>query len=225
MKMNAETFRFLKELQENNNRPWFQENKTRYDLAREEFLVVVQELIDRISLFDPEVAGLEAKDCLFRIYRDVRFSPNKQPYKTYMGAYIAKGGRKSEYAGYYIHLEAGNCLLSGGIYMPEPKLLKMLRQDIYDQIDEFTAILEEPSFKQTYPSLEGEVLSRMPVGYPSDSPYGYILKHKDFSVFSSKPDNFFLKAGWIDRAIEDFQKLSTLNRFLNYTVDEYLGRV
>jgi len=223
--MNTEVFKFLKELQINNNRAWFQENKVHYDIARAEFLEVVQELINRISLFDPEVAGLEAKDCLFRIYRDIRFSPNKQPYKNYMGAYIAKGGRKSLYAGYYIHLEPGNCLLSGGIYMPDPKLLKMLRQDIYDQIDEFVAILEEPSFKKTYPSLEGDMLSRMPVGFPADFPYGDILKHKDFSVYSSKPDSFFSEEGWVDRAVDDFRKLYSLNHFLNYTVDEFLGHV
>jgi len=223
--MNTEVFKFLKELQINNNRAWFQENKARYDIARTEFLEVVQELINRISLFDPEVAGLEAKDCLFRIYRDIRFSHNKQPYQNYLGAYIAKGGRKSLYAGYYVHLEPGNSLLSGGIYMPDPKLLKMLRQDIYDQIDEFVAILEEPSFKKTYPSLDGDMLSRMPVGFPADSPYGYILKHKDFSVYSPKPDHFFSEKGWIYRAVDDFRKLYSLNHFLNYTVDEYLGHV
>lgn len=222
--MDTEIFKFLSELQANNNRAWFQENKMRYDMARTEFLEVVQELINGISLFDPEVAGLEAKDCLFRIYRDIRFSPNKLPYKTYMGAYIAKGGRKSQYAGYYIHLEPGNSLLSGGIYMPDSKLLKMLRQDIYDQIDEFVAILEEPSFKQTYPALDGEMLSRMPVGFPADSPYGHILKHKDFSVYTSKPESFFLQKDWISKALVDFRKLYSLNHFLNYTVNEYLGR-
>ncbi len=94
---------------------------------------------------------------------------------------------------------AGGCLLSGGVWCP-PALLKKLRQDIYDHIEEFTAIIEEPTFKKTFPVLEGEMLKRMPAGYPMDSPYGYIMKHKDFSVVSYKPDNFFtLRIGWIRR--------------------------
>ncbi|MDH6535455.1 DUF2461 domain-containing protein [Parabacteroides sp. 52] len=223
--MNAEIIQFLRELRENNNRPWFQENKERYEVLRKSFTSVVQELIDKISVFDPEIKGLEAKNCLFRIYRDIRFSPNKLPYKTHFAAYIAKGGRNSEYAGYYFHLEPDNCLLSGGIWMPPSKLLKMLRQDIYDQIDEFTAILEDPSFKKAFPTLEGDVLTRMPVGFPADSPYGHILKHKDFSVISNRPDSFFLQKNWMDKAVEDYKKLQVFNRFLNYTVDTYLGRI
>ena len=185
----------------------------------------VQDLIGRISLFDPEVAGLEAKDCLFRIYRDIRFSPDKTPYKCHFAAYISQGGRASERGGYYIHLEPGGCLLSGGVWCPPPALLKKLRQDIYDHIEEFTAIIEEPTFKKTFPVLEGEMLKRMPAGYPMDSPYGYIMKHKDFSVVSYKPDNFFYAKNWMDKAVDDFKLLLPFNRFLNYTVDEYLGRV
>lgn len=223
--MNAEIIQFLRELQQNNNRPWFQENKERYDALRAGFLDEVQELIRRISLFDPEVAGMEAKDCLFRIYRDTRFSPDKTPYKTYMSAFIAQGGRKSVRGGYYIHLEPDNSLLSGGVWCPDPKLLKKLRQDIYDHIDEFVAIIEDPAFKAIYPELEGDVLKRMPAGYPVDSPYGYILKHKDFSVVCNKPDNFFSQTDWMDQSVACFEKLLPFNRFLSYTVDEYLGRI
>ena len=223
--MNAEILQFLTELRKNNNREWFQANKERHDALRKNFIDTVQELIQQISVFDPEVAGLEAKNCLFRIYRDIRFSPDKTPYKTHFSAYIAKGGKNSEYGGYYIHLEPGSCMLSGGIWMPQPKLLKMLRQDIYDQIEEFTAILENPTFKKVYPKMEGDVLTRMPVGFPADSPYGYILKHKDFSVISSKPDSFFLQKDWMKKAVADFSLLQPFNHFLNYTVDEFLGRV
>lgn len=223
--MNAQIIEFLKELQQNNNRVWFQENKDRYDLLRTAFIDEVQQLINRVALFDPEVSGVEAKDCLFRIYRDIRFSPNKIPYKTHFAAYIAQGGRGSERGGYYIHLEPGNCLLSGGIWCPAPALLKKLRQDIYDHIDEFVGILEDPSFKAIYPTMEGEVLKRMPTGYPSDFKYGEILRHKDFSVASHQPDSFFLEKDWMEQSATCFEKLSPFNRFLNYTVDEYQGRV
>lgn len=223
--MNQQIIAFLTELRTHNNREWFQDNKGRYDVLRQGFIDEVQELIERISLFDPEVAGLEAKDCLFRIYRDLRFSPDKTPYKCHFAAYIALGGRGSDRGGYYIHLEPGGSLLSGGVWCPPPALLKMLRREIYDHIEEFTEMLEEPKFKQTYPVLEGEMLKRMPTGYPSDSPYGYILKHKDFSVVSYKPDSFFYEKDWMDKAVEDFKLLLPFNQFLNYTVDEYFGRV
>lgn len=164
-------------------------------------------------------------DSFLSIYRDIRFSPDKTPYKCHFAAYISQGGRASERSGYYIHLEPGGCLLSGGVWCPPPALLKKLRQDIYDHIEEFTAIIEEPTFKKTFPVLEGEMLKRMPAGYPMDSPYGYIMKHKDFSVVSYKPDNFFYATDWMDKAVDDFKLLLPFNRFLNYTVDEYLGRV
>ncbi|MBQ8530320.1 MAG: DUF2461 domain-containing protein [Parabacteroides sp.] len=224
--MNAEIIQFLKELQVNNNREWFQANKSRYDVLRKNFIENVQLLIDRIGLFDPEVAGLDAKDCLFRIYRDIRFSPDKTPYKRHFAAYIAScGGRGSERGGYYIHLEPGGCMLSGGVWCPPPVLLKMLRKDIYENIEELVEILENPQFKKTYPVMEGEVLKRMPVGYPSDFEYGEILRHKDFCVASYKPDEYFFTPDWLDKVVEDFKLLYPFNRFLNYTVDEYLGRV
>ncbi|OAV69795.1 hypothetical protein Barb4_01607 [Bacteroidales bacterium Barb4] len=223
--MNTEILQFLRELSENNNRPWFQAHKERYDILRKAFLEEVQELIGKISLFDPELSGLDAKDCFFRIYRDIRFSPNKIPYKTHFAAYMARGGKSSEYAGYYLHLEPDGCLLSGGIWMPPSPLLKMLRQEIYDQADEFTAVLEEPSFKETFPALEGDILSRMPAGFPADSPCGYLLKHKDFCVVSYRPDSFFLQEDWKDKTADVYKKLLPFNQFLNYTVNDYLGNI
>lgn len=224
--MNGQIMQFLQELQQNNNREWFQENKERYDVLRKGFIDEVQQLINRIALFDPEIAGLEAKACLFRIYRDIRFSPDKTPYKAYFSAYIAShGGRGSDRGGYYIHLEPGHCMLSGGVWCPPPALLKKLRQDIFDHIDEFVAILEEPSFKAIYPTLEGETLKRMPAGYPTDFKYGEILRHKDFSVGAIKPDAFFLTPDWLEQSAACFEKLLPFNRFLNYTVDEYAGRI
>ena len=223
--MNEEIIQFLTELRENNNRIWFQENKARYDRLREAFIDEVQELINRIALFDPEIKNVEAKGCLFRIYRDIRFSPNKTPYKNHFAAYIALGGHASMRGGYYLHLEPGHCMLSGGVWCPPPKLLKMLRRDIFDHIDEFVSILEDPIFRATYPALDGETLKRMPVGYPADFAHGEILRHKDFCVCAEKPDSFFTQPDWMEKTVADFQLLLPFNRFLNYTVDEFLGRI
>ena len=223
--MNQEILSYLKELAANNNRPWFQENKPRYEVLRQAFFDEVQQLINRIALFDSEIAGLEAKNCLFRIYRDIRFSPDKTPYKRHFSAYIARGGRSSEWGGYYFHLEPGNCHLAGGIWCPSPKLLKRLRQDIYDHIEEFAEIIENPDFKKTYPTLEGETLKRMPAGFPTDSPYGEVLRHKDFCVSTTLPDEFFFAEDWVEQTAKLLEKLLPFNRFLNYTLEEYYGLI
>jgi uncharacterized protein (TIGR02453 family) len=224
--MNTELFTFLKELGANNNRDWFQENKKRYEVLHKQFAGQVQQLIDRIATFDPEIAGLDAKSCIYRIYRDLRFSPDKTPYKTHFGAYMTGyGGRTSPYGGYYLHLEPDTPLLSGGVWCPPPPLLKKLRQDIYDNMDEFLEIIENKVFKETYPELEGEMLKRMPEGFPADSPYDYILKHKSFVVSSVKSESFFHTDDWMDQVIEDFRKLQPFNHFLNYTVSEFFGKV
>ena len=145
MHTNEQILSFLRALSANNYREWFQAHKEEYDRLRQAFTDEVQQLINRIALFDPEVAGLEAKNCLYRIYRDIRFSPDKTPYKNHFAAYIALGGRGSLRGGYYLHIEPERCMLSGGVWCPAPPLLKQLRRDIYDHIEEFTEILENPA--------------------------------------------------------------------------------
>lgn len=218
-------FKFLKELQANNNRDWFKENKPRYDALHKVFVNIVQQVIDKIATFDPEVAGLDAKSCVYRIYRDIRFSHDKTPYKTHFGAYMTGyGGRTSPYGGYYLHLEPGNSLVSGGVWCPTPAMLKQLRHDIYDNMDEFTAIIENERFKKVYGELEGEMLKRMPDGFPKDSPYEDILKHKYFVVSAMKPESFFDSKNWMDEVIENFSVLYPFNKFLNYTIGEFFGK-
>lgn len=217
---------YLESLQKNNNRPWFQEHKDEYDRLRAQFEKDIYELIQRISLFDSEIAGTEPKDCIYRIYRDIRFSPDKTPYKNYFSAYIALGGRKSERAGYYIHLQPENCILSGGVWCPPAPLLKMLRQAVFDHIEEFIEILEEPSFKMAFPEMQGEVLQRLPQAFINEKnfPHPDLLKRKDYVVIGSKPLSFFEQPDWIKATAIEFEKMLPFNRFLNYTVDEYLGK-
>ena len=129
--MTPEVFDFLRELRANNNREWFQDNKKRYDALRADFISDVGQLINRIATFDPEIAGLDARSCVYRIYRDLRFSPDKTPYKTYFSAYMTGfGGRSSAYGGYYIHLEPDAPQLAGGVWCPTSPMLKQLRRDI-----------------------------------------------------------------------------------------------
>ena len=125
-----QVFQFLQDLSENNNREWFHNNKKRYDESREKVLFITEVLINEIRKFDSEIPLLEPKDCLFRIFRDVRFSNDKRPYKTNFGSFIAKGGRKSMYAGYYFHIEPDTSFVGGGIYMPDAEHLKAIREYI-----------------------------------------------------------------------------------------------
>lgn len=153
---------FLSDLREHNNREWFQDHKSQYDTLRAQFVDDVERLIALLSQHDEQLRGLQVKDCIYRIYRDIRFSSDKTPYKTYFSAYMARGGRKSVRAGYYVHIEPGNVALSGGIWCPEPRLIKALRQAIFDNIDEWQSIVESPVFKQHYPQFVGETLKIVP---------------------------------------------------------------
>lgn len=212
---------FLRELRENNNREWFAENKPRYQILKEGFEELVDELIGKIAVWDEEVRGLKAKDCVYRIYRDVRFSPNKSPYKTHFAAYICGfRGKNSNRCGYYFHLEPDNCLLGGGCYCPEPALLKRLRQDIYDNIEEFVSILRDPEFADEFTEIDqSDKLKKVPAPFPADFPEADLLKYKHYDVMSSKPDNWFNGPEALDKTSAVFQKMYKFNRFLNYTID------
>lgn len=217
-----EVYRFLEELRENNNREWFNTNKEWYLTVKAEHEAFINRLISALAKVDPEVDGLTAKDCIFRIYRDVRFSPNKEPYKTHIGAYMVKGGKKSPRSGYYVHVEPGNSLLAGGIWCPEPSLLKALRKDVYDNIDEFTGIIRDKEFQKYY-TLDGEKLKTVPAPFPKDFPEGELLKYKSYTIENKVPDSFFEGADAIERIVERLLVMQPFHRFLNYTVEETWG--
>lgn len=145
------TTSFLSSLAKNNNREWFADNKGKYLDAKEEFESFVEELIPMVQEMDPGIGHVTLSDCTYRIYRDTRFSADKTPYKNHFGAYINRHGKKSPYAGYYIHISpAEGSLWGGGLYCPEPEILKAVRRDIYENIDEFRSIIDAPEFKDRY---------------------------------------------------------------------------
>lgn len=218
-----EVLNFLRDLSQNNDRVWFQDNKKRYEdvkAAHEQFL---KDIITHLSLFDPEIGGLNPKDTVFRIYRDVRFSNDKSPYKTQIGAYLAKGGKKSPNAGYYIHLEPDNCFLSAGIWCPESTVLKALREDVFNNLEEFKAIVGHPAFVKDF-VLEGDKLKKVPLGYPKDSPDAEWVKYKSYLATSKKSEDFFRGVDSAERCANTFSVLVPLVKFLNYSVDEFLDR-
>lgn len=212
---------FLKDLAANNDREWFAENKPRYNEALEALKDAVDTLIAGLGAFDDNVKYLQAKDCVYRIYRDIRFSPDKSPYKRHMAAYIARGGRKSICPGYYFHLQpGGESLLAGGLYCMDSKMVKAARRAISDNAEEFLEVVGESSFKDTF-VFAGDRLKRMPLGFEQDSSVAEYLKYKDFTVMHKLPDDFFDNEGWEGQIVEWCKVLKPYNDFMNAALDDY----
>jgi uncharacterized protein (TIGR02453 family) len=214
---------FLRELRKNNNRVYFNENKGSYLAAKGAFEELVGGLIDDVVAFDDGVKYLSPQDCIFRIYRDVRFSPNKQPYKTHFGAYIApKGGRKSVLGGYYIHLESDNCLLGGGIYCTDSPMLKKLRQGIFDNYGDLMGIVNAPDFKKNLKIVSSESLKKVPAGFPKDFEGVEWLKYKNYQLWHPMSDDEMANPQARERLLDVFKAMKPFNDFFNSILTEDL---
>ncbi|MCD6090038.1 MAG: DUF2461 domain-containing protein [Bacteroidales bacterium] len=209
---------FLSDLKENNNRDWFQANQNKYLEASVAMQSILAKLIEEIPNFDVSIGSLEPKQCLFRIYRDVRFSKNKEPYKTNMGGFLSIGGRKSGKAGYYIHLEPGNSFVGGGLFKPSPKKLKAIREEINYAGGELISIIEERNFKRHFSKIEGESLVRPPKGFDPDSKYIDLLKMKSFTVFKEMDDVLLARENMVDHLVPIFKAMRPFNAFLNRAI-------
>lgn len=228
MQVMKDVIDFLVKLGGNNNREWFEANKKEYKAAKAGFEDFVEQLIGGISSFDDSVRGLAAKDCVYRIYRDVRFSRNKDPYKTHMGAFVSPGGRNGGNAGYYFHVEPaaggmiGGSILSAGIYMPDAAALKSIREDLLYNGQEFlAAVAKADGFGL---EMRGS-LKRVPAGFPAESPMAEYLKMKeDVSVYRHVGEGFLLAPGLLERTVAEFEKtyglVNWLNRAVRYAREE-----
>jgi len=213
------TFSFFNDLNENNNREWFQANKQRYETEHGEFLDFVTDLIAAMSQVDPGIAALNPKDTIFRIYRDVRFSKDKSPYKTHMGAHLVTGGKKSGNAGFYIHLEPGGSFAGGGVWQPMPDKLKILRNEIYENLDEFKAIIGDPVFKETFSEIQGDQLINPPKGFPKEHPDIDLLKYKSYTVGKGFTDQFMQSGQSIKEVAKVFEVMAPFIKFINYAFE------
>jgi len=219
----ASTLKFLKELKKNNNKPWFDANRKRYEEAKKDFENFIQQVINAHSKKDKTLASLKAKDCMFRINRDVRFSKDKSPYKTNLGASINKGGRKAfQTAGYYFHLEPGQLFVGGGVYQPFPPELNKVRQEIDYCFDEFKKIIASKKFKSVYGDLDKSkefLLSRVPKGYEPDNPAAEYLKLKSYIAMTNLSDKDATSKTLIKKTTEAFDTLLPLVNFLNRALE------
>ncbi|MDE3185494.1 MAG: DUF2461 domain-containing protein [Bacteroidota bacterium] len=213
------TISFLKSLKKNNNKPWFDNNREKYLGAKNNFEEFVEELLQKMVLIDEDIKGLSAKNCCFRINRDIRFSKNKTPYKINLSAYFSKGGKKSIYAGYYFHLQpGGNSFVGGGLWHPEAAELKKLRQELDYCFPEFKKILNAPSFKKNYGELqkdESQMLVNVPKGYDKENPATDFLKMKSFVATKNIPDADLLSPKLGNEIIQSFKALLPLVKFIN----------
>ena len=211
-------FDFLNKLAIHNNREWFHHNKGEFDELRALWINDIQRLISLMSKYDDTLNGVDAKDCVYRIYRDIRFSPNKLPYKTYFSAVIAQGGRKTLKGCCYLHVQPGESGLHGGIWCPEMPLLTRLRHEVEDNIDEFMTIINDVGFKERY-RLVGDSLKSMPKGFDKNSPYGEYIKKKEYLVSMPVRDDYFLDENWVERVANDSNFIKPFNDFLNYVFE------
>lgn len=209
---------FLQLLKANNNREWFNENKNWYQQSSEDFKRFVNLLIAGINEFDKSVGSIDPKDCIFRIYRDVRFSHDKAPFKTNFGAYIAKGGRKSPFAGYYFHLDAESSFASGGIYMAPTDVMKRIREDIDLYPEEFLAILKEKTFNKTFQFFDEDKLKRIPQGFDKDSPVAEYLKFKHITPYHNLTEKDIADKELLGKTLKVFESMKPLVDFLNRSI-------
>lgn len=214
--MNLKTsFDFLLELQFNNNRQWFKENEDFYKKAKSEFEDFTSNLITGLQKIDSEIGELTPKDCTFRIYRDVRFSKDKEPYKNNMGAFIVKGGKKSPFAGYYVHLEPGGSFVGGGVYMPEKPVLNIIRNSIFQNPEPLKSILNQKEFKSYFNEIYGEKLKTAPKGFPKDFEDVDLLKHKHYALAHSLNDDFWTNNNVDAEILKVFSVMKEFNDYFN----------
>ncbi len=216
----AGTLDFLKDLAQNNNREWFHENKARHDHARSNVLEFVGELIKGLSKIDKTVSvDLDPKTCVMRIYRDIRFSLNKTPYKNNFGAGISQQGKNFNGPGYYLHIHPEESFIAGGCWMPEAEMLKAIRQEIDYSGSDFREIINAPDFKSYFGQPDQDYkLKTMPKGYSVDHPDIEYLKLKSFTFTHSLDPKALTRPNAVKTVLDGFEKLHPFMIFLRNAI-------
>lgn len=212
---------FLSDLSDNNNKEWFAENKGRYLDVLQQWNRFCEDLIHEMGQWDEELAKLTVKDCTWRIYRDTRFSKNKLPYKTHFGVFLAPGGKKSMHAGYYFQIGYdtwGNHMLAAGNYCYDPKALRILREDISDNWEEFrdeVVGVADPCFGK----MMDDALKRVPAPYAADAPYADYMRMKSFGLVTEVDEDFILAPHLVQRVAALFKTTKPMVDYVNRAVD------
>ncbi|HHE32679.1 MAG TPA: DUF2461 domain-containing protein [Chlorobaculum parvum] len=217
------TLDFLAELKANNTREWFEANRPRCQQASSDFFDTVARFIQTLARFDDGIAELmpDPKSCIMRIYRDVRFSKDKTPYKTGLFAYVSKGGRKGPLAGYYLHLEPGNSFGGGGLYLPASNVLAVTRQAIDTRFDEWRVIVSDPELLSCFPDgvQPSGSLKRAPKGYEESNPAIEYLRYKGYFTQRFLSDTEVLKSDFAEQLGICCRTVMPMVSFLNSAIE------
>lgn len=216
--ISPDTLSFLSELKENNNKPWFEDNKPRYQKVRKQFGAFMDELLKTARELEP-IYTPNGKKSIFRIHRDLRFTPDKRPYKQNLAA-VVKRGLEGEKAPFYIHIQPGACFIGGGIYQPASETLRLIRQEIEYNTNEWEAIVGAKTFTDFFGQVEGERLQRAPKGYSVDHPQIYWLRFKQFLVRHPFSDNEVAHPDFLDQVMEGYQRVLPFLQFLDVVLQE-----
>lgn len=220
MKIQKHTLEFLSRLGKNNNREWFQAHKDAYDSALENVKQFITGLIAELSLFDPHInTEIQASRCLFRIYRDTRFSKDKTPYKTWFAAGISIDGRKLDGPEYYLHIEPGKSFLAAGYWRPDKDHLNAIRQEIDYSYQELVDALEAGGWTVDDLSAEDK-LKRAPAGYAEDHPYIDVLKLKSYILYQSFSDEEMTSPEALDVLVSTARRIFPFKRFIHQALDQ-----
>lgn len=220
MNIKESTFKFLTEIKLNNSREWFQENKKVYELAQHDVKAFVHELIIKLSAFDLHInTNIEASKCMFRIFRDVRFSKDKSPYKSWLAAGISVDGRKLDGPEYYIHIEPSNSFVAVGYWQPKKEHLEAIRQEIDYNYDSFEEVLKSGEWDFEDLSKEDK-LKRPPAGYTIDNPAIEVLKLKSFIIYKPISDRDMTRSFALERIVEIFQRTLPFKDFLHEAIGQ-----
>ncbi|WP_317163777.1 DUF2461 domain-containing protein [Elizabethkingia argenteiflava] len=205
----------------NNEREWFFQHKSLYEAAHKNFISFVNEVINAFAESYPEIGNLNAKSTLFRIYRDIRFSPNKDAFKINFAATLVKERKKTvDRAGYYIHIQLGNCMLAGDIYIKDKKSLVAIRKKISTDPDEFLKTIENKYFIDNL-IMHGDTLKRVPRGFDEKDPMVAYLKLKEFVIYHALPDAEVVSPSFVSKCCKIFKAAKLFNEFINEAIINY----
>lgn len=214
------TLQFLTKLSLNNDRTWFEEHKSEYIEAKENFEDFIAQYLEQLAAEESDFGLLRVKDCVFRIYRDVRFSKNKAPYKNHLAAGINKGGKRVHVPGYYLHISPGASLFAGGIWRPEPALLSKIRQEIDYNFEEFSRMVQGVRASGMFDGMEDEeALIRPPKGYSEDNTAIQFIKMKNFIFSCSLSDKEITAKNFLSTLVKGYQALKPFNAFIERALD------
>ena len=215
----SDTLTFIKDVAEHNNREWFADNKDRYETAKTDVLALVEQLIPKLAAIDPEFSiDTPAKKCLMRIYRDVRFSKNKDPYKNNYGISFNTKAKGIPDPGYYLHIQPGESFFAAGFWMPEAPVLKKVREEIDYNTSEFLDIIQAKSFRGLFELDQTDKLKNAPKGYDVGHPQIELLKLKSFIAVTPLKDQDFLKPAIVGQLSKAFESVYPFVQFLRNAV-------